>query len=344
MQSVPEGGASNLRRFHASSLAEATATVAGRTVVHRRRNLLLIGRMSQHHYLKEICEDIRTLAPDITPFALRDRGKSYFHRDLLRCYLRPTLAVSFCRPRTFRPRLKSSYHGSPLRKSEEYAALERCGVPVPRWALLREGERPDLAGFGAYVVTKPDRGAKGADVKIRRASRVRWKAPETDQAKKMERATTDLVVQEFIYTGSWPVSYRVVSLFGKVLFALRLEADHGRRPLEDRDAFGGGGISIVSNTLGSSYTLLDDEEIIDFGERTHSVFPEIPLLGVDIVRDYDSGKLYVLEVNPDGWSWLFKSTMGRRLQETCHIDFDSQFRGIRKTSLILIDRVRHMAR
>jgi glutathione synthase/RimK-type ligase-like ATP-grasp enzyme len=261
---------------------------------------------------------------------------------LLRCYLRPTLAVSFCRPRTFRPRLKAFHHGLPLRKSEEFAALQRCGIPVPRWALLREGERPDLTGFGDYVVTKPDRGARGADVKIRRASRLRWKAPETDQARNMERATSDLVVQEFIYTGRWPVSYRVVSLFGKVLFALRLEADHRRRPLESSKDFSG--ISIVSNTLESSYTLSGDEEIIEFGERAHAAFPEIPLLGIDIIRDCETGKLYVMEVNPDGWSWLFKSTAGRRLQEANGIDFDSQFQGIRKTALILIDRTRQLAR
>ncbi len=45
--------------------------------------------------------------------------------------------------------------GRPLSKSEEYAVLAAHGVPVPRWVPLREGEPPDLNGFGAYVVRNP---------------------------------------------------------------------------------------------------------------------------------------------------------------------------------------------
>jgi hypothetical protein len=337
-------GASGLERFHAAAFARQTGLDTPPPPGQRRRNLLLIARRKQHGYLEELCQEIAGLAPDITPFVLRDGRKSYYHRNRLRCLFRPTLAVSFCRPREFQPAVKAFSHGWPMRKSEEYEALQCAGIPVPRWALLREGQSIEVDGFGEYVVMKPDRGTKGADVTIRRTSRLRWKAPETDQAVHMDRATKDVVVQEFIYTGRWPVSYRVTTLFGHVLFAARTEADHSRRPLESRDRFDGGGISIVSNAVGASYELTDDEEVIELGERAHAAFPDIPLLGFDIVRDHDSGALYVLEANTDGWTWHFKSTTGLAVQKAWDFSYDSQFQGIRKTAYILIDRTRTLAR
>jgi len=57
-------------------------------------------------------------------------------------------------------------------------------------------------------VRKPDYGAKGAEVRIVKRERVRWKRVVTSAA----GPSPALLVQEFIYTGLWPVSYRVNTL------------------------------------------------------------------------------------------------------------------------------------
>jgi hypothetical protein len=332
-----------MRRFQASSFFEA-AGIAAAAAERTRHNLLLIHRKTKGRDLEAVCRYIREVAPDVVPFVLRDRRRSRFHPALLRRRLRPTLAVSFLVPRHFHPSLEALYHGRLMSKSEEYAALESAGIPVPRWTLLHRGEEPCLDGFGEYVVSKPDRGRAGAEVRIRRASRVRRKPRDTGADQTGAEVFPDLIIQDFVYTGRWPVSYRVTTLFGEVLFALRMEAEHSRRPLEGPAAFQGGGISIVSSAKGATYTMLDDPEIIALGERAHAAFPGVPILGIDIVRDCETGKLYVLEANAAGGVWHFNSRQGREVQEMWNLDFEAQFDGIRKAAYILVDRTRQLAR
>jgi hypothetical protein len=294
--------------------------------------------------MERVCQYVREIAPDIDAFVLPDERQSYLKASQLKRYLRPTLAVSLREPKRFRPKLRALCHGSVMRKSEEYAALERLGIPVPRWILLHEGEELDPEGFGPYVVSKPDMGLAGAKVRIRRTSRFRWGASDRDQLVRFRKGVHDLVIQDFIYTGPWPVSYRVTTLFGKVLFSLRAEADHRRKPLKDRWAFSEGGVSIVSTAVGSRYELEDDPEIIRFGERAHAAFPDVPLLGVDIIRDCQTGELYLLEVNGGGQVWHFSSEMGLGVQETWGLDLESQFDGFRRAAEVLVEQTRRRAR
>ena len=149
--------------------------------------------------------------------------------------------------------------GYPLSKSEEYSILAEAGISVPRWVTLREGELPNLEGFGDYVVRKPDYGAKGAEVRIVKRKRVRWKPVVTSAA----GPSPALLVQEFIYTGLWPVSYRVNTLFGRVLYCVRITGNYkptrSARPQRFRlPRIMGNSLSIVSNVRDSSAEYCDD--------------------------------------------------------------------------------------
>ena len=109
--------------------------------------------------------------------------------------------------------------------------MQKIGIPVPRWALVTPDTAPDLNDFGPYVVVKPDWSGQGADVKIMRRGRVRWRPPTTDYTKRLQGDRGNWLVQEFIYTGQQPVSYRVTTLFGEPLWAWQIQADTARRPL-----------------------------------------------------------------------------------------------------------------
>jgi hypothetical protein len=76
-------------------------------------------------------------------------------------------------------------------------------------------------------------------------------------------------VQEFVYTGPWPVSYRVTTLFGQVLWLLKVEADKSRAPLpQGPDALKHcPGVTVVSNSKRCVVSLNYDEEVIRFAER-----------------------------------------------------------------------------
>ena len=105
-----------------------------------------------------------------------------------------------------------------------------------------------------------------------------------------------------------------------------------------------GGLSICSSGHGCNVEMCHDSEIISFGEQAHRAFPKRPLLGIDVVREEKTGKLYVIEVNSCGQVWHFSSELGRGIQQDFNLDFESQFDGIRKAADILIEQTRLLAR
>ncbi|HEY3252906.1 MAG TPA: hypothetical protein VGJ91_03125, partial [Polyangiaceae bacterium] len=151
----------------------------------------------------------------------------------------PTLTVSPGPLRALRPRRGPLLQGQHVANSAEYRALSAIGVPVPRWLRLLPGETPSLEQFGEYVVTKPEFGARGADVRIERRADARWTPPRTQLAEAFGGPFNPRLAQEFVYTGPWPHSYRVATLFGRWLWSLRIEASHAREPLPSRSEFHG---------------------------------------------------------------------------------------------------------
>ena len=228
----------------------------------------------------------------------------------------PTLTVSPMPIKKFTPPRGAVCQGFEHPKSEQYLRLARLGLPVPRWVVISPEISLHPDDWGPYVVVKPDLGRKGAEIFIKRTGRVRYRGPA-------------FLAQQFVYTGRWPVNYRVVTLFGRALMSWRCEADHRFVPLESRwDFKARGGITVVSNKKDSRYALAFDADVISLAEQAHAAFPDQPLLGTDIVRDADSGALYVIECNPRGDAWLVSSVMGRLIEQANGLDFAAQFGAI----------------
>ncbi|HEY4158808.1 MAG TPA: hypothetical protein VGM29_11950 [Polyangiaceae bacterium] len=280
----------------------------------------------------ELADAIRSLDAQVLVQVLPDSAEADTRAGALEL---PTVTVSPGPLRALRPRRGPVFQGQQVAKSTEYRALEAAGIPVPRWVRLLPGRDPDLAGFDSYVVTKPDFGARGADVRIERSTVARWTPPRTELALRFGGPFNPRLAQDFVYTGPWPSSYRVMTLFGGALFALRIEASHRSAPLRERTAFQGQ--SVVSSGSGCSFELSDDAEVIALAERAHSAFPRVPVLGADILRDADTGSLFVVEVNSLGFTWHFSSPSGLRLQAEHGLDLPAQFDGRRKAARILAE-------
>ncbi|HEY5811151.1 MAG TPA: hypothetical protein VIT23_00675, partial [Terrimicrobiaceae bacterium] len=247
----------------------------------------------------------------------------------------PTLVFSPALIRHRPPVRGRIFNGYPLSKSEEYNALQRAGIPVPKWALLSEDHFPDLSEFDDYLVRKPDHGGRGAEVKIVRKSRVKW-----DQITTRSAGTSPaLILQQFIYTGPQPVCYRVTTLFGKVLSSHRYERRDPVSALSSPNDFRLGGRSIVATTRGCKVQLNYEEDIIQLGELAHAALPNIPLLGFDIVREVPSGKLFVLEANAIGYVWHFSP----EIDASFGFSSEGQFDGMRKAAYILAEKTQQFA-
>jgi hypothetical protein len=253
---------------------------------------------------------------------------------------RPTLTFSPAMIRHWPPYPGRVFCGYPLSKCEEYIALERAGIAVPKWALLTEDEVPNLSNFDEYVVQKPNYGGRGLEVEIVNKSGLRWKRITTDA----QGESPSTIVQQFIYTGALAVSYRVNTLFGRVLHSVSVRAGASSpelKGIEDLKSMlnRGSGFSIASSTSEPSIELNFDEEIIRFGELAHAAFPNIPLLGVDVVREVPSGRLFVLEVNAIGYVWNFQTD-----RPATWPNIEEQFDGVRKAAYILAEKTQEYAR
>lgn len=285
--------------------------------------------------LEIIARHVREIDPRINAVVLH---KGIAHR-LLHSYLwaLPTLSVAMKKAgsRTLLPgRILTS---KSLGKAGEYRRLDAAGLPIPKWTLITPETVLDPAEWGPYVVEKPDFGGLGAYVRIKRTSRVRYKPPEALEHGHFGRR--GMLAQEFIFTGEWPESFRVMTLFGRAIHC-RLQKTVGRgKPLSGRWNFGkDSGTSIVSNTKDMEVTLVEDAEVISLSERAHrQAFPDLPLLGFDVLRDAESGKLYVLECHSHGPSWSFSSDMGLGIQQKNGLDFVSQYDAFRRCAEILAE-------
>lgn len=254
----------------------------------------------------------------------------------------PALTVSPAPLRHLRPRRGAVFQGQHVAKSVEYRALSAVGINVPRWQRLLPGERPDLRALGEYVVTKPDFGARGAEVRIERSTTAVWTPPRTDLGARFGGQFNPRLAQQFVYTGAWPRSHRVATLFGQALWTLRVEASHGRAPLASASEFRGQ--SVVSSGAGCTFELHADADVIALAERAHAALPHVPLLGVDILRAADSGELFVIELNSLGYTWHFSSPSGIELQRQFGFDLSDQFDGRRKAARVLADACTQYAR
>jgi hypothetical protein len=123
------------------------------------------------------------------------------------------------------------------------------------------------------------------------------------------------MVQSFIDTGRYPSHYRVLCLFGTPLYTMRVELKTPRPPVTSSVK------AIVSANIATNASvpktraLVDEPEITAFARQASFALPDVPLQGIDILREAKTGKLYALESNPGGNTWHFSSDYGTVLRD-----------------------------
>jgi len=155
-----------------------------------------------------------------------------------------------------------------------------------------------------------------------------------------------MLIQPYIdhSENGYPTEYRVLTLFGHVLYCARNNWAVARPPLEEIAADREGIIASNNKRFGRLRMLCNDAEIIALGEQAHAAFPQCPVLGVDIVRDVETRKLYVIEVNPGGATWHFSSPSGKNLYTAEHRrNLYAQFGALDRTAQLLIEKTREEA-
>ena len=255
---------------------------------------------------------------------------------------RPSLVFSPVRLIEFSPRGGTVYCGHVLGKDVQIRRLSAIGVPTPRTVVLSSLRSFDPDEWGEYVIVKPNNSNSGVGITLVRTIDLSARCDELNAAN-----PDQLLVEPYIdhSEDGYPTAYRVLSLFGRALYCVCDRWSNKRRPLAEIAADPFGIIASNDDTMGGYITsICDDSEIISLGQRAHQAFPECPVIGVDIIRDARSGRLYVLEVNPHGAVWHLSSTLAKK-NDPGHIrDRYAQFNALELAADLLIEKTRAEAR
>jgi len=225
-----------------------------------------------------------------------------------------TLAVSF------RHGVPFPVHGRALScrfipKSNQARSYAAAGIAFPRSRIFQWNLELDAELWGPYVVLKPMRPGTMSHGGIHLLP-----TPMVGQLTPAQFAPGHpihhgpMLLQSFIDTGERPTSYRVLMLLGEPLYAMAIVLKQPRPDLyaAPPDILS---VAIASNSGPRDRTMTGDPEILAFARRMFQAMPDVPLQGLDILRERHSGRLYAIESNPGGNTWHFSSKLAAQMRE-----------------------------
>jgi hypothetical protein len=287
-----------------------------------------------------IKQRIECNAPDIEVRIVENRNRnSATARWQVR---RPSLVFSPVRLIVFVPRGGTVYCGQILSKDEQLRRLSAIGILTPRTATLSPLSTFDSTEWGEYVIVKPNNLNSGVGVKLVRTADLSTRYDELTAL-----ADDQILVEPYIdhAEDGYPAEYRVLSMFGRALYCARNRWGTKRPPLAAIAADPLGVIASNNKTMGGHVrSICNDPEIVSLGQRAHAAFPECPVIGVDIIRERQSGRLFVLEVNPHGAVWHFSSPFAKHLDPEYVRARYTQFNALDLAADLLIEKTRAEAR
>ncbi len=281
-----------------------------------KKNLVLVAQdyWSDANDLKEIGQVIARRAGDIGVFVVLPRDPPEAMPQIP--WDRPTLTVGLGHLGNFNPRRGPVIHNRAINKLDEHAHFRHAGIDTPMTERFEYGKTYDPAIWSDFVVLKPLPQAmtsKGGTCQLIRTRRLRALSPE-GLAPDHFLAKGPAIVQQFVDTGKHPTSWRVLTLFGEVLYAIASIVPFERPDFDaDDPAIESAIVEPRHPKIGQAVAYKDrrffrlDDEIFAFARRIHDAFPAIPLQACDILRRNGDGKLFALEINAAGNTWHFSS-------------------------------------
>ena len=219
---------------------------------------------------------------------------------------------------------------------DEITRLRASNIPVPETVMIGRALRLDPSTWGPVTIVKPNHGWGGAGIRLVKTTEVHRWLPASAR-------NIPYLAQRFIHTGPYPESYRVMTVLGRPIYARFARATE-RLPDDIEAMDDPSTLKITSNvSAGGVVEQRTEPDAIALATRAAMVFAELPVLGVDLLRDRPTGRLYVIEVNPTGQVWHLSSEIGRKQQREFDVDYYGQFGALDVIADALVDVTRREA-
>lgn len=311
-----------------------------------KRNLILVAQPEylQTDDLVQFREKIRSTAPDVRVFIVGRADNARLISNEV--WNHATLTVSFGPLGKFTPLRGPVMYNRALPKLEQYERMAAAGIATPRTAVFRPGMELREEEWGAFCVLKPARldiTSSGSGLylfRTRRLSGLQVSGLPEGHLARLE----PMLVQSFVDTGPRFTVYRCLTLFDEVIYQNVSQAPEPHPALESDD-------SVVEAMLPeppravTTPRIDPDPDVMAFGITIHTAFPDFPLLGCDILKEHETGRLYALEVNAGGNVWHLSSPRTRAYRSVTRVqEYLRTFRCFDRAAAVLVRATRRFAR
>ncbi len=227
----------------------------------------------------------------------------------------PLLVIYLCNPPPTEFNVAAKLAVKEMSKIEEYEHFKKHNLSCLPIERFEWGGELDPAIYGDWVVLKPEHiQSTGRDVNMIPTKEIsKLKLADFPDGHLIHQDS--YLVQKFVKTGEYPTHYRATVFLNEVICSMEV-VQNSIYPAQSNPIN-----ELLKNSVASNLTdnraikLMIDNEINAFALRIAEKFPMNPLLGIDVIRDQDTGDLFVLETNSGGNTWHFSSEIGRKARE-----------------------------
>lgn len=282
-----------------------------------KRNLIIIHRGPEYEQdFDEIAAKVNALDRDITVYHLPANHSAELPN---RAWEYPSLTISLTSRFKLPVRRGPILKNYAIEKLAQQDIFRKHGIPTPSACRFRFGLKLDPILFSRFVVLKPGDlrlTSTGEGIRLMRRQRAEALVPSgLDERSPLRTGPQSFVVQRFVDTGDRIRYNRVTSFFGIPLWCNEAVSETQRPSLASSDEVLEA-IPIANLAFKQRlYRFHSDPDVLSIAKLVHSALPNIPLLGIDILREERTGKLFVLECNAGGNGWHFSSKSAASFRE-----------------------------
>lgn len=270
-----------------------------------QKSVIVVCRAESLEDFNQIARRVRRLDPSIAMVAIPELlHSSLIPKPLLNL---PMLVIFLCNPPDKEFHMAKKLAVENIDKIKEFEHFKKHHIACLPIEPFKFGMGLDTSIYGELVVLKPQTmQSTGKDINMMPTNLVSTLKLEDFPEDHLIRQT-QYFVQKFIYTGEKPEHYRVLVFLDAVLYIRKYESIFDYPSLNDDLK------TILSKTVATNFhghrkaSMVNDDEIAQFALNVSASFPKHPIFGIDIIREKNTGNLYVLETNLGGNVWHFSS-------------------------------------